>query len=449
MAIGTVEIERVAKDMLDWRRSEAPRLAKIDKYMSTDRRFPLLGAHSMRSAPRELKPFMDMSHINVCRFVVRSSVQSLYLDGFRSADALNEDDVWSLWRRNGMASGQIGVNKSALSDGASYIVVLPGKPVAKMRGVSARSMTAVYPHDDDQWADWALERVGTSKGSMWRLYDNENVYVLGSEDSDPTRLTYIEQSAHGMGVTPVVRLRDDHDLDGEIVGQVEPLMSLQDQIDATTFALLVAQHYGAHGKRYLIGWAAETREAAVDAMASSIWSIDADPESVEVGEFSQINLDGYIESREATFRHVATLSQTPVHELLGSMANLSAEALVAARDSHNRMLAMFQTTLGEGYEQALRLAGQVEGISPDPSARVRWHDMESQSLSRIADAVGKLAESVGVPRRALWEMLPNMTQDKIASWERMLEEEDDPIRDLQATIDSQLNAGTSMDDVNG
>jgi hypothetical protein len=42
-------------------------------------------------------------------------------------------------------------------------------------------------------------------------------------------------------------------------GQVAPLMPIQDQIDLTTFGLLVAQWYGAFKQRWAIGWAPRTR----------------------------------------------------------------------------------------------------------------------------------------------------------------------------------------------
>src|SRR5690606_22476723 len=124
------------------------------------------------------------------------------------------------------------------------------------------------------------------------------------------------------------------DLDDPAVGIVEPHIFLQDQINITTFGLLVAQHYGAFKQRYVIGWLADSEEQKLKAAAQKIWTFE--DENVKVGEFSQTDLNGYIASREATLRHLATVSQTPAHELTGQLVNMSAEALAAAEASKMR-----------------------------------------------------------------------------------------------------------------
>ena len=60
---------------------------------------------------------------------------------------------------------------------------------------------------------------------------------------------------HGLGVCPVVRYLHEIDLDGEmdVSGDVEPLIRLQDQINTTTFNLLMAQQYGAFRQRWVTG----------------------------------------------------------------------------------------------------------------------------------------------------------------------------------------------------
>src|SRR5690606_36165663 len=126
----------------------------------------------------------------------------------------------------------------------------------------------------------------------------------------------------------------------------------------TTFQLLVAQHYGAFRQRLLIGWAADSEAAAFKAGASVVQTLDVDPSDVRVHEFAQNDLRMIIESREATIRHLATVSQTPVHELLGQLVNLSAEALEAARAGANAAAEENRTVIGEAHEQALNLAAE-------------------------------------------------------------------------------------------
>lgn len=418
------------RQAIEWRKLEAKRLAKIHLYLRGKQDFDWLPT----GVPDEVQRLARMSHVNIMGFVVNAAAQSLYVDGYRSK-TLAEQPAWAAWQANRMDRHQVGIHRAALAYGAAYETVLPGDPVARIKGVSPRQMTAVYGEDDD-WPMWALESRRSAKGKLYRLIDDTHAYWL-SADTDHAPLKYVSEEAHDLGFCPVVRFKETEDLDDEVIGVVQPLMALQDQINVTTFTLLVAQHYGAHRQRYIIGWMAESEQNALHASAQKLWTFDDDPEKVKVGEFGQTDTKNMIESREASLRHVATISQTPVHELLGSIANLSAEALVAARDSHNRSLEELRTMFGESHEQGLEVAGRIDGVEVDPNAWVRWRDMESRSLAQTADALGKLVQMLGVPPEALWERVPGVTQDEIESW-KTLAAESDSIGNLAALLDQQM-----------
>lgn len=424
------------RQMIEWRQAEEPRLDRIRGYLKGDQKHSWLPV----TVPEEVRQLADIARVNLTKLVVNSVVQSMYVDGYRTPKAADDAPAWDLWQRNRFDARQIGVHRAALSYGAAYVTVLPGDPVPVMRGVSPRKMTTVYGQDDD-WPMWALEKRRTAKGKLWRLFDETHTYWVGDESrngvSQP-QLKFISSDEHGAGVTPVVRYRETDDLDDEVVGEVEPLMSVQDQINLTTFGLLVAQHYGAFKQRYIIGWLAETEQQKLTASASKLMTFEDHPDDVKVGEFDQTDLKGYIESREASLRHLATISQTPVHELTAQLVNLAAEALVAARESHNRKVTERQTVMGESHEQTLSLGADLAGLDVDPSAWVRWKDTEARSLSQTADALGKLADQLGVPRRALWERIPGVSQQELDEWER-LATEGDAFAQLAATLDRQMD----------
>ncbi|OHV42197.1 hypothetical protein BBK14_11285 [Parafrankia soli] len=410
------------------RDSERPRLDRIHDYLCDDpaRRLPGLP----EQAPAELHRLARISRVNMLKFVVSGRVQAMYVDGYREPRAADNVAAWDVWQRNRCDARQIGVHRAALAYGAAYVTVLPGTPVPVLRGVSPRRMTAAYG-DDDDWPKVALERTH----SGWRLYDAEAVYLLeAGKGSDG--LAAVGSDEHGAGVCPVVRMRETEDLDDEVVGVVEPLIPLQDQINITTFGLLVAQHYGAFRQRYIIGWMAEDEEAKLKASASKLWTFEDSPQEISVGEFGQTDLSGYIASREASLRHLATISQTPAHELLGELVNLSADALVAAEASHRRAVTENQTVMGEGWEQALALAGTLMGDEPDAAAEVRWRDTESRSMAQVADALGKMAQMLGVPPAELWEMLPGVSQQQVERW-RAAAAEGDAFARLTSTLQRQ------------
>ncbi len=74
-----------------------------------------------------------------------------------------------------------------------------------------------------------------------------------------------------------------------------------------------------------------------------------------------------------------------------------------------------RSTLGEGYEQALRLAALILGddeAAADEGSQVHWQDVESRSLAQVADALTKLA-TVGVPLPMLLDMIPGWTKQDV------------------------------------
>lgn len=363
--------------------------------------------------PKDVLRLAEMSRVNVLRYVVNAAAQVLYVDGYRSPKSDDDQPGWDAWQKNQMDARQIGVHRSALSYGASYVVVLPGTNGPVIRGASPRRLTAVYG-DDELWPEYALELRDSPKPrhNLWRLYDAQNVFLI---DEDPRGKYTVEKVLqHGAGVCPVTRFVSTVDDDGVIEGEVQPLYALQDQINVTTFSLLVAQHYGAFRQRYILGWVADSEEQALTASARKLWTFE-DPD-IKVGEFNQTELSGYINSREATLRHLATVSQTPAHELLGELVNMSAEALAQAEASFWRRIEERQMSFGESWEQVLSLAARYGGKTPDAAAEVRWRDTSSRSLSQTADALTKLVSGLGVPPQEVWELIPGVTQSQIEAW---------------------------------
>lgn len=391
------------------------------------------------SAPSEVRQMARIARVNICDIVVESLTQSTFVDDFRAE--VNEDgqrvdrslSVWDVWQANRFDRDQTAVHKAAFAYGTSYVTVLPGDPVPKMDYKSPRQMTAMYGEDRD-WPTWALENAGNG---LWKLYDDEAIYYVGT-DNNSFQLQYIETREHRMGVCPVVRYRDEVDADaddevasgfghhdvGVVLGQVAPLMKLQDQIDLTTFNLLVAQHYTAFRQRYILGWVADSEEQKMKAAASQLWTFEDHPDDVQAGEFSQTNLDGYIKSREASLRHSATLSQTPVHELTGELVNLSAEALAAAEAGRDRKVDLRQTSLGESHEQTFQLVGMLIGEDIPNDSEVVWRDTSARAFAATVDALGKLTQMLGVPPQELWERIPNTTRQEIERWKAAAAEGD-------------------------
>jgi hypothetical protein len=426
----------LAKQLLAIREQERGRLDLIYEYLRDDpnERRRLGGLPD--GVPAEVMRLARISRVNVCKYIVSARAQNMYVDGFQTPSSPDNLDQWEVWQRNRFDAREIGVHRAGLSFGASYNVILPGEPVPVMRGASPRHLTVAYG-DDDDWPRAALEK---RRNGRWRLIDETSVYELRGADGDTLEVSgdpmAHDARADGQPVCPVVRFRDTDDLDDPVRGIVEPFIALQDQINITTFGLLVAQHFGAFRQRWILGWLAETEEQKLKASASQLWTFEDSPSEMQVGEFSQTDLRGYIESREASLRHLATVSQTPVHELIGQFINLSAEALEAARASHQAAIDENRTVMGESHEQSLNLAGELMGIEPDPAASVVWRDTRVRSLAEAAQALGTLVEKLGVPPRELWQRIPGVPQHEVEQWKNTAEQ-GDPFADLERLLDRQ------------
>ncbi|GAB3115665.1 hypothetical protein GCM10027160_23340 [Streptomyces calidiresistens] len=407
MALTTSETEDAARDLLRMRGAERPRLEQIRTYLTGDPTLTWLP----QGVPQEVRALAAISRVNIVKLVADSTVQSMYVDGYTSAAA--DKRIWEIWQRNRMDRKQIGVHRAASVYGAGYVTVLPGKPVPVMRPHSPRYLTAAYG-DDDDWPVYGLLHRG---GPKWRLFDDQHVHELETSSDDGNRLVHKGKFEHEQDVCPIVRYLATEDLDDPVVGEIEPLFQLQDQINITTFLLLVAQHYGAHKQRYILGWMAKSEEQKLKVAASTLLTIPRKPGDVEVGEFAATDLSGYIESREATLRHLAVISQTPANELLGQLVQLSAEALDAVNASNQRKITERQTVIGEAHEQALGQAGSLLGIPVDPFAEIAWKDTERRKLPTVVAALAVLAEKLGVPERELWQMVPGVSQSQTRRWE--------------------------------
>ncbi len=429
MALTPKQAIEQTKVMLEWRQAEAERLNKLYAYIHNQQLFLWLSS----SAPSEVRKIAELCRVNVLGLVVDTVAQSMYVDGYRAPATQGEAPAWDIWQRNKMDARQLGVHRASLSYGVSYATVLPGEPVPVIRGISPRNMTVVYGEDDD-WPMWALEkrRSDVVGQYLYRLFDEEMAYWMGVEDPDTVR--FVSSEVHDLGVVPVVRFLAKSDLDSEVSSEIDDLIYIQDQINLTTFGLHVVQHYGAFPQKWIAGWVPENTSEYLQATAAKVWTFE--DETIKTGQFDPAPLDGYIESRRDSVRMLAAISQTPAHALRGELVNLSAEALAAAEATERRKITERETMFGEAWEQTMELASRVAGYETDASAQVRWKDTEARAFAATVDALGKMAQMLGVPLEALWERIPGATQQDVERWKQAAAE-GDSFRQLEMMLSRQ------------
>lgn len=138
-------------------------------------------------------------------------------------------------------------------------------------------------------------------------------------------------------------------------------------------------------------------------------------------------LDGFIKAYDSDIETLAGVAQVPATSLNGKVANLSADAIAELRAGLTQKVYERQQSFGKSHSQALRLGAAQEGnaaAADDFSARVTWQDMQVRSMAQAADALGKYAQMLGVPVKALWARIPGVTKADVDEWEGMAAEGD-------------------------
>lgn len=440
----------VVAELKEVRDLEQPTLKKIKRYLK--------GNHDSiyvpKKARREYAWLVKRAKVNLMPLIVDTPAQAMYVDGFRASDATENMPAWEGWQKNRMDARQTGLHRAALAYGVAYNLILPGegsqKPV--WYPYSPRACTTVY--DDamqDEWPEYALIRNSRRSHIEWTLVDDEAVWRFtqahAKEGASAAPIEFNRVDYHSLGICPVVRYVNRFDLDGDIQGEVEPLFEIQDQINFTTFGLLMAQQYAAFRQRWVTGMAIPTDDAGnevepFNAAVNRLWvGEDAD---TKFGEFAQTALDGYLGSRDSSMRNMATVAQFPPHHLMGPMSNISGDALEAAEIQQTRMVTERKNLMGESHEQSFRLHALADGDTAgweDTSAQVIWRDVNNVNLAAVADAWGKIATQLKVPVEMLWEKIPGWTQTDVERARAMTESQaGDGVDQLIGALNEQTQA---------
>lgn len=428
------EIVQLVGDRLlpSWR-TERAKLDTIDRWARWDHDAP----HKPRHATNEYKELAARAQAPWGDLIVGSVSQTLYVEGYRRPDAPEDSTGWSIWQANGMDGRQVPLHRAVLTYGLAYGQCLPGRtlsgePMPVMRGISPREMIAMYadPANDD-WPLYALRVTKLKAGWQLRVIDDQAVHLLNLSEIDGRPAYDRVETSHGAGVVPVVRYKNRFDLEGRAAGEIEPFIPILGKIDQTSFDRLVVQRFASWIVRTIAGMsAAETAEATGETPKQAKMRLKvedilvAEDKDTKFGSLPATPLDGFIKAHDSDLSVLAAVSQTPAFEMLGQMANLSAEALAAAKSSQTAKSDERKHTLGEDHEQFIRLgchmAGDADGAS-DFLSQVRWADTSIRSLAQAADAYGKMVESLKLPPEILWPKIPGMTQQDVDEAKALVE----------------------------
>jgi hypothetical protein len=390
------------------------------------------------------RTFLQESGANWCELIVNAVAERLSVVGFRFADSGDSDAAWEIWQANSLDADAELVQTDALVQGSSYMLVQADddnptgvcitpesamqatvlyEPGSRRKRIAGYKRYPVAPWQTvEGYAGASL--FGATGGEVEVLITPEAV-VTWQPGSAPT----VEQNRAGfVGLVEVVPQPRTLWLPRS---ELHSAVSIQDRIHTTIFNRLVATDYGAFRQIWATGIkiareviksedGTETFRVArpFDVGANRLLANEA-PDG-RFGAFPESTLGGYLSSVEQDVQHLAAITQTPPHYLLGQMINIAADAIKAAESGLVAKCRRRSRHIGVAYEDVMRCAFTLTGRAgaTDVSAEVIWADMETRSLGQLVDALVKMA-TLGVPREVLWQKW-GATPQEIDQWNELL-----------------------------
>lgn len=407
---------------------------------------------------------------NLAELIVGAVLQRLEVYGFRTAEGDVDAEAWRIWQANEMDRVAPMAHTEALAKGYCPVLIEPSADprtptitpqdplgfVAEQAPGDPRQVRAAmkqWVEDDgrmlitlylpDRIERWQASRPSTGLGgAVTGMVQG----LMGAvpRQYQPRQLGRGEEwsELNPLGRVPVAILTNHARLRGTCFAEHEKVLPLLDLFNKTILDMATTSEFAAFPQRYGIGVELDEGEqpetaeglliaeaevaqgplarfrAAVDSMITTP-SPDA-----QFGQFPAADLRGYGDMLERVVTAIGTITFTPYHLLLNMPTAVPAtgEALKAAEAGLVAKVEEHQREKGGGWEAALDIAFELAELTERPALEAVWKPAATISEAQHVDALTKLATSLKLPIRGLWEMLPASPQ-QIARWERMLLEQ--------------------------
>ena len=453
---GTLDLELVALMYGTLRSDRAEIFDKAYQYLHGDHLRP----HSPLQDDQELEDLRARSISNWMPLLVNLPQQISYVDGYRrggnlaaavtqSGESIRFSPEYGCWQENRMDARQATIYRASLTYGQSFVLVNTTHKSGKVKvDILPTRQTVAYFDDpvNDIRPRWVLSIVTQARDEnvpgLALFWDEENRYELNINDKQEFSQRG-EPVPHGLTGCPVVRYTcGPADDEGRAVGVLnDTIYALQDRLNQACFSTNITADSGAFKVRTASGLELDvkrdpvTGEPLLDSSGNPIpqpitvsqakMLVSESPET-RFGQLDETPISGYLLNEDQATKNLAAIAQFPLHALMGSVSNLSAEALAALETQFFRLVQSYQTSWGESHEELFRLL--AEALSDETGAKsfggeVRWRDMESKSFAAVMDGLGKAAEMLDVPRRGLWSFIPGLTSGDIQDLERLREDQ--------------------------
>lgn len=424
------DIERELKDLCQQLDRRCSLVGILDRYREGDS--PLPPAITQAGVTKAYRMLMPVSEAPWASLVVDSTMDRLEPDGIATGTKTMDKAIWDVWQSNSMDSESKLAHDAALVHGRANALVWPkeGEDVPQISLDGADTTVIRYAQGSRRQRVSALRRwIGDDKKPYATMYLPDQIFkFIGPKDSSGTGETtkWTPRMVDGedwpmtnkFGVVPWVEIAVNRRLKpGSFPyarGEFTHCTGLIDRINLLTFLGLVVAFWMGFPLRGTIGEKIRTEvltddkgEPIIDARSGKPKARAVPPfDAMAPGIFQLENPDAKVAEYTAADRRnlsvfaeldqLATITKTPRHyfPMETGMSNLSADAIRASEGSLHAKVTGYKASLGEGWEEVLRLCGQMskESIEVPPTAELQWKDHESRSMAERADAASKVKD---------------------------------------------------------
>ncbi len=372
--------------------------------------------------------------------------------------------LWGVWQDNQMDSESKLAQNAALMAGRAFALIQPVEDASpEITLDTSEQMIVQYRAGSRRHREAAVRRWEDDDGAIYAtLYRPDGIWKFRKSATEDQNVGGARFQANGewweprgdnladyqagnpLRVVPAVELAVNRRLKpgsfGYARGEYEHCTGLIDRINLLTFLGLVVAFWQGFPLRVVLGqqiaWEHLTdddgnplfeadgvtqRKRArppFEATADSVAQFE-DPDA-KLGQFDAADRKNLSVLEELD--QLATITGTPRHyfPMASGMSNLSADAIRASEGGQAAKVVGHKGTLGEGYEEMLRVCGLAlpQPVKLSPRAALLWQDHEARSMAERADAAVKLKDIL--PQQVLWERYLNATAEDSARWEGMM-----------------------------
>lgn len=382
---------------------------------------------------------------NWCGVVANSPSERERPIGFRldsTADmSAQEQLLWGEWDRNdGEQQASQGILQANISR-RSYVLVWgsddgkttrsqidwehPSQMIVSYRPGTREGMLAlkVWADDTTEYATlyapdlvWKFQRALTKTASGLHI-----VTAMGNSGGWAPRESMSEAwpLPNPMGMLPVTEVANRPRLGREPVSEVAAALSMQRAINLLWAYTFNAADFASLPQRVVMGQEPPKRPI-VDAEGNIVGSEPIPMEKLDkarlmwlsgegatIGSWDAATLNAYTEVIEVLVGHLAAQTRTPPHYLIGKMANLSGDALVAAETGLVTKVREAQSFFGAALRRVFVCTATAIGDESLAEAarggQVMWADPQFRSEAQLADALLKYS-TIGYPFEYLLEL---------------------------------------------